>query len=71
MRAWPYRLSGLRTAISNEREPKRCLGRVFNFKLGSFTPQSMQTLTSEVENSAQVSSCKLKLVNGSVHGNAV
>jgi len=56
-------------ARKHGREPKTCLGRVFNYKLGCFedvhetrgcgcTPMSM------VENSSQVSSCQLKFVHG-------
>jgi hypothetical protein len=47
---------------ANRREPKSCLGRVVNFKLGRFT-KSIQfmactnTAESRLENSAQVSSC--------------
>ncbi len=51
------------SAISNGREPRSCLGRVFNIKLGSFVSKQLNcmarthTATSRVENSAQVSSC--------------
>ncbi len=49
------------SAINNGREPRSCLGQVFNFKLASFadTPKfcSMSMATSKVENLAQVSSC--------------
>ncbi len=46
------------SAISNGREPRSCLGRVFNIKLGSFVSIVLHphTPTSRVENSAQVSS---------------
>ncbi len=54
--------------ISKRREPKCCLGQVFNFKLGSFTMKQFQlhymhTDNSVVENSAQVLSCLLKSVH--------
>ncbi len=46
------------SAISNGREPKSCLGRVFNFKLRLFdllqNKCTTHTTTSRVENSAQV-----------------
>ncbi len=50
------------SAKANGREPKTCLGRVFNYKLGCFgdvleTHVCGYTPTSIVENSAQVSSC--------------
>ncbi len=50
------------SAITNGREPRSCLGRVFNFKIGSFTwltPKmlSVQMDKFKVENSAQVLSC--------------
>jgi hypothetical protein len=46
----------------NEREPKSCLSRGFNFKLGCFVIKCncmayTITVTSRVENSAQVLSC--------------
>ncbi len=52
----------LGSAKANRREPKTCLGRVFNYKLGCFedvheTHVSGCTLTSTVGNSAQVLSC--------------
>jgi hypothetical protein len=47
----------LGSAISNKREHKSCLGRVFNIKLGSFVSKAMylhsvHTATFRVENSA-------------------
>ncbi len=48
--------------LTNGREPKSCLGRVFNFKLGCFA-RCVQFMAytnmdeSRLENSAQVSSC--------------
>jgi hypothetical protein len=50
------------SAKANGREPKTCLGRVFNYKLGCFedvyeTHVCGHMLRSVVENSAQVSSC--------------
>ncbi len=56
------------SAISNGRERRSCLGRLFNIALGSFVskqPNCMahtHTATSRVENSAQVSSSWLKFV---------
>ncbi len=59
---WPGR------AITNGREPRSCLGQVFNFKSGSFTDNSKilqpANATSKVENWTQVLSCKLKFVCG-------
>ncbi len=53
--------------ITNGREPRSCLGRVFNSKLGCFaTPKvhsMMHAATTKVENSAKGSSCKLKFVH--------
>jgi hypothetical protein len=46
--------------ITNRREPRDCLGRVFNYKLGSFTNTKFaqpENGPSKVGNSAQVSSC--------------
>ncbi len=61
-------LLGLVSAISNGRDPKSYLGRVFNFKSGCIarycmviTPR-MPAASSRVENSAQVSSRQLKFV---------
>jgi hypothetical protein len=56
------------SVITNGREPRSCLGRVFNSKLGCIaTPDSKCSMhaaaTSKVENSAQGSSCKLKFVH--------
>ncbi len=56
------------SAKTNGREPKTCLGRVFNYKLGCFedvheTHVCGHTPTSIVENSAQVSSFYLKFVH--------
>jgi len=61
------------STITNGREPRSCLGRVFNSKLGCIaTPGSkcmvcMHAATSKVENLAQGSSCKLKFVHAKVH----
>ncbi len=45
-------------AITNGREPRSCLGQVFNFKLGSFTDNNKIVQHAnghfKVENSAQV-----------------
>ncbi len=47
-----------------------CLGRVFNFKLGSFSSRQQKwfahTATSRVENSAQVSSFRLRFVHSTI-----
>jgi len=53
------------SAKANGREPKSCLGRVFNSKLGHTAMlcrkcMAWQAATSRVENSAQGSSCQLK-----------
>ncbi len=58
--------------ISNGREFKSCLGRVFNFKLGRIATLRSECMvlhaaTSRVENLAQGLSCQLKLVNGGVY----
>ena len=50
------------SAKASGREPKTCLGQVFNYKLGCFEDVHeihvcVCTPTSIVENSAQVSSC--------------
>ncbi len=55
------------SVISNGREPKSCLGRVFNSKLGHIAILRRKCLawhaaTSRVGNSAQGSSCQLKFV---------
>jgi hypothetical protein len=48
---------------ANGTEPKSCLGRVFNFKIGCFVAVHVllgiyiHTLVSKVENSVQVLSC--------------
>ncbi len=61
-------LSG--SAITNRREPRSCLGQVSTLsqEVLLITPKlhSLQMATSKVENSAQVLSCKLKFVHGSV-----
>ncbi len=56
------------SATANGREPKSCLGRVFNNKLGRFASLAAQVhsthaATSRVENSAQILSCLLKFVH--------
>jgi len=65
--SWSYILPG--SAISNGREPKSCLGQVFNSKLGCIVIlcgkcMAWHAATSIVENSAQGSSCELKFVHG-------
>jgi hypothetical protein len=50
------------SAKANRREPKCCLGRVFNLNLGCFCYDRncmaiTSTLASKVENSAQILSC--------------
>jgi hypothetical protein len=64
---WKCKKSG--SAISKGREPRSCLGRVFNFKLCLFALQvhDTHTTTSRVENSAQVSSCQLKFVHEKIY----
>jgi hypothetical protein len=57
------------SAMSNGREPKSCLGQVFNYKLGRIAMlfdkcMAWHAATSRVKNSAQVSSCQLKFVYG-------
>ncbi len=57
---------------ANGREPKSCLGRIFNFKLGCLGSECNcmaypSTPTSRVENSAQVSSCQFTFVHGTGH----
>jgi hypothetical protein len=57
------------SAVTNGREPRSCLGRVFNSKLGCIITlgskfHGIHAATSKVENSAQGSSCKLKFVHG-------
>ncbi len=54
--------------ISNGREPKSCLGQVFNTKLGHIAVlhakcMAWHAATSRVENSAQGLSCQLKFVH--------
>ncbi len=57
------------SAISNGREPKSCLGQVFNSKLDHIAilcskGMAWHAATSRVENSAQGSSCQFKFVHG-------
>ncbi len=61
--------NGERDKVCPWREPKSCLGRVFNSKLGhiatltQFVP-ALHAGTSKVENSALGPSCQLKFVHG-------
>ncbi len=64
MRDYIYNNAG--SVISNGREPKSCLGRVFNYKLGHIAIlcgkcMAWYEATSRVENSAQGLSCLLSL----------
>ncbi len=56
------------SAVSNRKESKSCLGRVFNFKLGRISTLLSEGLgihraTSRLESSAQGSSCQLEFVH--------
>ncbi len=55
----------LGSTITNGREPRSCLGQVFNFKLGSFVSKKhgTHTATTKVEKSAQVLPWQLKFVH--------
>jgi hypothetical protein len=62
-------LVSLGSLISNGREPKNCLGRVFKSKLDRITILCSKCVawhaaTSRVENSVQGLSCQLKFVHG-------
>ncbi len=57
------------STISNGREPKSCLGWVFNSKLGHIAIKRNKCMaahaaTSRAENSSQGLSCQLKFVHG-------
>ncbi len=70
---WRFNKVGPGSMITNGREPRSCLGWVFNSKLGCFATHYSVThaTTSKVENSAQGSSCKLKFVHGGAQWNYV
>jgi hypothetical protein len=57
-------LGGVRKSYGG-REPKSCLGQFFNFKLGHSSNCMAYPImpNPRIENSAQVSSCKLKFVH--------
>jgi hypothetical protein len=67
------------SAKANGREPKSCLGRVFNFKFGCFYYEcncmvKTNTPTFKVENSAQILSCYLclsMLLPGNTKGGSI